>query len=359
MGAAGSPPSIAPTTLPMRIHWLALAGTLFIAAASAQAPAGADAVPVITASATSEPDTVTLELLGSGQARAAVSLHPEAEGEVAEVLFRAGQRVRAGQPLVRLDARDQRLAVELAEAQWRVADLVATRLEATRGSGAVPDTEIDQAVAEARARRIALEQAREALAERVLRAPFAGVTGIPAVERGDRVARDTLVGTLDDRGEILVSVDVPEAWIPRVMPGQAVQASTPAFAGQVFEGRVRDIDSRIDPVLRTARVRAALPNPDDRLRAGMSFRIGLRFEGEPLVSVPELALQFGREGAYVWAVRQGRAQTVAARIVRRQDGRVRLHSELAAGEIVVVEGVQRLREGRAVREVGRRNGQTP
>lgn len=343
----------------MRILWLALAGTLFTTTASAQVPAGVDAVPVITARATTEADTVTLELLGSAQARAAVSLYPEAEGEVAEVLFRAGQRVRAGQPLIRLDARDQQLAVELAEAQWRVADLVAARLEATRGSGAVPDTEIDQAVAEARAQRIALEQAREALAERVLRAPFAGVTGIPVVERGDRVARDTLVGTLDDRSEILVGFDLPEAWIARLQPGQTVQASTPAFAGQAFGGRVRDIDSRIDPVLRTVRVRAALPNPDDRLRAGMSFRIGLRFEGDPLVSVPELALQFGREGAFVWAVREGRAVPVAARIVRRQDGRVRLRSELAAGDTVVVEGVQRLREGRAVRELGQRNGQTP
>lgn len=341
----------------MRTPWLALSGLLLLSPAAAQPNDNAAGAPVITASATLEPDRVALELLGSAQARAAVSLYPEVEGEVAEVLFQTGQRVRAGQPLLRLDDKDQRLAVQLAEAQWRVAQLVAQRLEATRGTGAVPDTEIDQAVAEARAREIALEQAREALADRVLRAPFAGVVGIPAVERGDRVSRTTLVSTLDDRREILVDIDLPEAWLARVRVGQPLQASTPAFAGQTFEGRVRDIDSRVDPLVRTVRVRAALDNPDDRLRAGMSFQVRLSFEGEPLVSVPELALQFGNEGGFVWTVRDGKAEAVAAQVVRREDGRVRLRSALREGDTVVVEGVQRLRDGRAVRVVGQRNGE--
>jgi RND family efflux transporter MFP subunit len=340
----------------MRTPWLALSGLLLLSPAAAQNNDNTAGAPVITASATLEPDRVVLELLGSAQARASVSLYPEVEGEVAEVLFQAGQRVRAGQILVRLDDTQQRLAVQLAEAQWRVAQVVAQRLQATRGTGAVPDTEIDQAVAEARTREITLAQAREDLADRVLRAPFAGVVGIPAVERGDRVSRTTLVSTLDDRREILVDIDLPEAWLARVRVGQALQASTPAFAGQTFEGQVRDIDSRVDPLVRTVRVRAALDNADDRLRAGMSFQVRLVFEGEPLVSVPELALQFGYDGGYVWTVRDGKAEAVAAQVVRREDGRVRLRSALREGDTVVVEGVQRLRDGRAVRVVGQRNG---
>ena len=304
----------------MRTPCLVLSGLLLLSPAAAQNNDNTAGAPVITASATLEPDRVVLELLGSAQARASVSLYPEVEGEVAEVLFQAGQRVRAGQILVRLDDTQQRLAVQLAEAQWRVAQVVAQRLQATRGTGAVPDTEIDQAVAEARTREITLAQAREDLADRVLRAPFAGVVGIPAVERGDRVSRTTLVSTLDDRREILVDIDLPEAWLARV------------------------------------RVRAALDNADDRLRAGMSFQVRLVFEGEPLVSAPELALQFGNDGGYVWTVRDGKAEAVAAQVVRREDGRVRLRSALREGDTVVVEGVQRLRDGRAVRVVGQRNG---
>ena len=99
-------------------------------------------------------------------------------------------------------------------------------------------------------------------------------------------------------------------------------------------------------------MRATVPNTTDLLRPGMSFQVQLLLPGQAYVSVPELALQWGREGSFVWAVRDGNAVQVAARPVRRTAGRVLIDSELKAGEAVVVEGVQRLRAGRPVRVVG-------
>jgi multidrug efflux pump subunit AcrA (membrane-fusion protein) len=64
--------------------------------------------------------------------------------------------------------------------------------------------------------------------------------------------------------------------------------------------------------------------------------------------VPELALQWGRDGAHVWVVRDGQALQVPVRLVRRLDGSVLVDGALQPGEPVVVEGVQRLRPGRAV-----------
>ena len=215
----------------------------------------------------------------------------------------------------------------------------------------------DQALAEMRATEIELAQAREALADRVVRAPFAGVVGMAAVETGDRVSADTALTTLDDRRSLLVDFQLPELYLARVQAAQAVRATTPAWPDRVFEGRVSEIDSRIDPVTRTARVRATLPNTDDRLRPGMSFQLRVVLAGQTRVSVPELALQFDRDGPYVWAVREGNAQRVAARPLRRTGGRVLIDAELRAGEQVVVEGVQRLREGRPVRVIG--NGAAP
>jgi multidrug efflux pump subunit AcrA (membrane-fusion protein) len=104
------------------------------------------------------------------------------------------------------------------------------------------------------------------------------------------------------------------------------------------------------------RVRAVVNNTADLLRPGMSFTVRLSMPGKTFVSVPELALQWGREGSFVWAVREGQSVRVAVRPVRRVAGRVLLDGALTTGETVVVEGVQRLREGRSVRVVGNANG---
>jgi RND family efflux transporter MFP subunit len=338
-----------------------LVGLTATALAFAQTPSSppsatpADAVPVIVANSGETQDSVTLELPGSGLAQRSVTLFPLVEGEVDRVSFRTGQRVKAGELLVRLSDRAEQLAVALARAQLQTASLLARRLEATAGTGAVPEIEVEQAVALRRSAEIGLEQAKQALSDRSVRAPFAGVVGIAAVQRGDRVSPTTALTTLDDRRQLVVAFEVPEAYLGRLRPGLAITATHPAYPDQPVTGRVSEIDSQVGASLRTVRVRATLPNADDRLRTGMSFRVRLELAGERRLSVPELALQFGRQGAYVWAVRDGKAVAVPTRVVRRTGGLVLIEGALQSGEPVVVEGVQRLRAGRSVRVVGERS----
>ena len=312
----------------------------------------ADAIPVIVAPVTEASDGVALELLGTGSARKSVTVYAPVAGEVAQVLFKPGKPVRAGDALVRLVDRHERLAVELAQAKVNAARVMDNRYEATRGTGAVPDTVSDEARASLRSAEIELAQAREALSDRVVRAPFAGTPGLAAVEVGERIASDTVLTTLDDRGALHIDVQIPEAYLARVSVGQPVRALNPAHPGQRFEGQVIEIDSRVDPVTRQIKVRAALPNKDDRLRSGMSFQLQLELPGQRRLSVPELALQWGREGSFVWVVRQGKALQVPARAVQRQNSRVLVEGDLSTADVVVVEGVQRMREGRAVKVVG-------
>jgi RND family efflux transporter MFP subunit len=310
------------------------------------------AVPVIVAAVTEGSDGVALDLLGTGSARKSVTLYSPVSGEVAEVLFKPGRAVRAGAVMLRLVDRRERLAVDLAAARVEAARVMHTRYEATRGTGAVPDTVSDEAQAALRSAEIELAQAREALSERVVRAPFAGMPGLAAVERGERIDTDTALTSLDDRGVLHLDLQIPEAYLARITVGQPVQAVNPAHPGRRFEGEVVEVDSRVDPVTRQVKVRAALPNDEDLLRSGMSFQVQLALPGERRLSVPELALQWGREGSYVWVVREGKATQVAARAVQRQNGRVLVDSSLTTQDQVVIEGVQRMRAGRAVKVVG-------
>lgn len=341
------------------LAWVARAQTPGPAAATATATAttGPDEaprpaqppLPVVLGPVTQASDGSVLELPGSGLASRSVTLYPAAAGEVRAVGFAAGQRVRAGEVLLQLDDRQQRLAVELAEAQLQAARQLLARYAATRGTGAVPGNLIDEAESSVRLAEIALRQAREALADRSLRAPFAGVVGIAGVEAGDRVGTDTTVTTLDDRRSLQVAFELPEAHAARLQRGQTLTVRSPAFGERDFPGRVAQIDSRVDAATRALRLRAEVPNGEDLLRPGMSFQVRLALEGARYPAVPELALQWGREGAFVWAVRDSRATRVPVRAVRRNAGQVLLEGPLAAGEQVVVEGVQRLREGAPVR----------
>lgn len=318
--------------------------------ARAQNPA--PPAPVITAPVRPVADDVKLELLGSGLARRAATLQAAAAGEVRTLHFSAGERVRAGQLLLALDDRAQALAVAQAETRLDAARRLRDRLAPLDGSGALPQTQIDDATLAFREAELALAQAREALKDRRLTAPFDGVVGLPQLQPGDRAEAGSVVTTLDDRRVLRVRFSVPELWLGRLQRGQALEVATPAHGAQRFAGRLVQIDSRVDPVARTVPLEAEVPNADDRLRPGMSFTVHLALPGSPQPAVPELAVQWDRDGAHVWAVRDGKAQRVAVRPLRRQAGVVLLDAALRAGEPVVVEGVQRLREGRAVEVVG-------
>lgn len=333
------------------------------AASQPAAPAGrqgrggdAPAVPVVLAPVALRDTAQTLVLPGSGRAPREIALQPAVAGEVERVALRAGRRVAAGELLVQLVDRPQRIAVAQAEAALDAAKRLAARYERTEGSGAVPASAIDDARHAVRVAELALQAAREALADRALRAPFAGVVGLASVSVGDRVGTDTVLGTLDDRRVLWVDFELPEQHLSQLAAGRAVEVGTPAWAGERFAGRVLEIDSRVDATTRAVRVRAEVPNARDRLRPGMSFEVALGLPGAGAKpAVPELALQWGRDGAHVWAVREGVARQVPVRVLQRVGAEVWVDAPLADGERVVVEGVQRLREGRRVQAVGERS----
>jgi RND family efflux transporter MFP subunit len=195
---------------------------------------------------------------------------------------------------------------------------------------------------------IELERAREDLDNRVLRAPFDGITGLAEVEIGDRIASGDEIGSLDDRSRILVEFDLPEAILGRVSIGLAVTATTPSVEGRSFDGQISAIDSRVEADSRTARVRASIDNTADLLRPGASFALELDLPGASFPAVPELALQFSEGALHVWRVAEGKAERVAVRLVRRRAGMVIVDAPLEEGDPIVVEGTQRLRNGAAV-----------
>lgn len=109
------------------------------------------------------------------------------------------------------------------------------------------------------------------------------------------------------------------------------------------------MDNRIDGASRTLRVRARIDNASDELRAGMSFNVGMRFSGETYPSVDPLAVQWDGEGAHVWRVTDGKSSKVRISIVQRNLDAVLVRGDLRDGDLIVIEGLQRVTEGGDVR----------
>jgi RND family efflux transporter MFP subunit len=290
--------------------------------------------------------------IGDGRAARSVTLTPYVAGRVAAIEVAAGDFVRAGQVVVRLDADAETIALDRARLVLEDARVTLARNQRLRDSRAVSEVQLLEAELAVRQAELELRDAELALERRVVRAPFDGFVGILGVELGDQVATSTEVATLDDRSEILVDFRIPERFVGKVTRGMPASAQPLSLPGTALAGEVAAMDSRIDPDSRTLRVRARLDNAGDRLRAGMAFAITLRFPGDTYAAVDPLAIQWGAEGAYVWIGVEGRAERVPVRIVQRNDDAVLVDGALAPGVRVVTEGVQMLRPGTPLRFEG-------
>ncbi len=340
-----------------KAHVIALAcSSLLIAAACSEAPESApqaqsrpgNEVRVIAEVLQFERERTRVEAVGTSRARLSAELYAPTSGEVVSVNFEPGQAVKAGDVLVELDSREEKLAVRVAELHLEDAARLYDRYKRSADSGAVLPTALDAARTAAETARVELDRARIALADRTIEAVFDGFVGSTDVDPGDRVNTNTLITTLDDRSSLFVSFDIPEAFIGELAVGDQVQLETWSGKVPVVAGEIVDIGSRIDPENRTFVARARVPNDNDALRPGMSFRVRIDVQGELYGVVSETGVQWGADGAYVWSVVNGEATRVPVQIVQRREGRVLVNGALAEGDIIVVEGTQRMRDGIAV-----------
>lgn len=292
------------------------------------------------------------EAIGTGRARLSVQIYPAVTDEVTEVLFEAQQMVKKGDVLVRLDDAEEKLAVDLASVQIKDARGLLDRYEKAVLEGAVPESEVDSARADFQAAEVALKQARLAVEERQIKAPFDGIVGISNVDIGERIGPETAITTLDDRQILYLDFDVPEtlAGILNSSADEAlnITAETPAWPNREFSGQIAAQESRIDADLRTLRVRAHIDNSEDMLRPGMSFATKWIIPGDSHPTVPEISVQWERKGSYIWLIKDNAAVKTPVTILARRDGNVLVDGDLNEGDTVVIEGVQRLRPNQAV-----------
>ncbi|ODT82063.1 MAG: hypothetical protein ABS76_09545 [Pelagibacterium sp. SCN 64-44] len=291
----------------------------------------------------------TLSAVGEGSPVRSVTVMAASAGTLAEVLVRPGQSVAAGDVIARFDAAGEQIDYD--RAMLAATDAAATlgRVTGLANSNVVAGSALAAAeLADANAR-LALRNAELALERRTIASPIAGAIGLIRVTPGNYVGAQTAVTTVDDTSAILIDFWVPERYAAQIETGMEVSVSAIALPGRSFKGNISVIDNRIDSASRTLQVQAEIPNPDNALRAGMSFSVSLGFPGEVYPAINPLAILWSAEGSYVWKYEDGKAVRVMAEIVQRNSDGVLVRADLEPGDAIITEGILQLSEGAPVR----------
>jgi RND family efflux transporter MFP subunit len=253
--------------------------------------------------------------------------------------------------IARLDDDVEKIAVASAKVSLQSALNTLTRNEDLKKI--ISQAELQDAQSTVETARLALAGAELNLQRCVIRSPLGGVAGIVNVNVGDYVTVSTAIVTIDDRSRLLVDFWIPERFTGIVREGLMVEANPISRPGKSYRGRIRAIDNRIDIASRTLHVQAEIPNEGDELRAGQSFEVVMNMAGDTWPSVNPLAVQWDSQGSFVWRINEDRkAERVAATIIQRNPNEVLVDAAIKPGDRIVIEGLQRLRNGAKVRIFG-------
>jgi len=326
----------------MRVLAGLVLGSLFVVSIASAQPT-MPAVVVDAARAVSE--EVLLESVGDARAHRSALLFPESTGRVTRINLPADGNVEAGAILVKLEDQREQVALGLAEIHLADARILLDRYLAIEDPTAISPTTLDAARKAFDLAILERQQAEFDLADRVVRAPFSGHIGLTDLELGDRVDPDTLIAQLDDRSSLKVRYTLPEQYYGRVSAGQEASFYRWSAPNEPLLGVVQRIDSQVDPATGTFLVEAEVPNDHDLLRPGMSLRAVTKLLGAEQIQVSETAVQWGDSGAFIWVVRDNKAQRIGVNLVGRRGEYALIRGEVEPGQLVVTEGVQRLRPG--------------
>jgi multidrug efflux system membrane fusion protein len=297
--------------------------------------------------------------IGSVAAVHQVTVAPEVGGRITQIAFESGARVRAGDPLLQLNDATERADLANFQAQARLASANLVRAKELWNRQAGPATNVDQNQALLDEANAGIAKTEALIAQKLVRAPFAGELGIRQVDLGQYVNAGAAIVSLTDLSTVYVNFTLPEQNRAQIAVGQTVLVAVDAFPEKSFEAKITTIEPQLGADTRTIKVQATLANPDQLLKPGMftSVRVAL----PPLagvVTVPETAVDYTLYGDAVYVVREdgtgadGKPAFKVARtfvkVGERFANKVAIMSGLKAGDRVATSGQLKLQDGAAV-----------
>jgi membrane fusion protein (multidrug efflux system) len=296
-----------------------------------------------------QPETLALSVPATGRllAREAVDLVSELSRNLLRVRVEEGARVKRGDVLFELDARDLRAQLERLRVQTELAQVNSSR-QATLASEGLASQQDAQT---ARAEFDALEAERKVLEvtlnKTLIRAPFDGVIGLRRVSEGAWVSPNTVLVSLHDTSRLKLDFTLPERYASLIGAGKRLKFRAEGHPGPL-EAVVTAFEPAVDQSSRRVLVRAVVDNQENSLLPGTFATIELPLEAKSVLLVPNLAVIPGAEGRSLFVEKQGVARSVLVELGPRDGERVQVLRGLDAGDRVIVSNLLRVRDGMPV-----------
>ena len=339
------------------------------AAAKARSQA---AIPVVVAEATTADFPVYLNGLGTVTPLATVTVRSRVDGQLLSIDFREGQLVKEGQVLAQIDPRPFQVQLTQAEGQLAKdqAAQVSEQLDLNRfkdlvSQGLIPQQQVDaqvslvaQTEAAIKTDQGTIDAAKLNLTYAKITSPISGRVGLRLVDPGNMVhATDTTgIIVITELDPIAVLFTLPEDSLQQVLArlrGGAtlsVEAWDRDLKTHITNGKLLTVDNRIDPTTGTVRLKAEFPNGDGALFPNQFVNVRLLIQTlSKVVVVPSAAVQRTTKGPAIFVV--GADDKVVLRpveIPQQGDNHAVVAKGVSAGELVVVDGVDKLQEGSKV-----------
>ncbi len=300
-----------------------------------------------------------LEAVGSVEPVQGVTLSADLPGVVDRIQFESGSSVREGQALVQLDARQERAQLASAEAARDLAKSNLDRSQALLAQKLVAQSDHDQVAALFRQAEAQVNVIRATIDRKVIRAPFAGVTGIRQVNLGQFVGSGDPIVPLQSLDPVYVDFTVPQQDVGELRRGLGVTVAADSGSRTLGSGRITAINPVADAATHNVRVQATFANPHGRLRPGMyvSVRVDLGSRAH-VIALPATSINYAPYGNSVFIIEDlkgpdGKSyRGVRQQFVQLGSARgdlVAVTSGVSAGQQVVTSGVFKLRSGAAVK----------
>lgn len=338
---------------------------------------------VKTAKAIVKPMPVLIEAVGTIEPEHSVQVRAQVIGVLQSVLFKEGDKVKAGQLLFQIDPRTfeasyRQVQAQLArdQAQLENAKAQRDRLEPLLKREFITQQEFDVAVTSTKsleatvaADRALLEQARIQLEFAKIHAPISGRTGALAIKPGNLVAAGAGGGgaplvTINSTDPILVSFSIPERQLEEIRRYQdekemRIEVLPDRSGPPVAQGKLDFIDNTVTPQTGTVLLKTRVRNTQEVLWPGqfVNVRVVLKIEPEAIV-VPDVAVQPGQEGSFVYLIdADSKVQVQPVNVSRQIGGDVVIAQGVKAGDLVITEVPQALQPGATVRVAGSEAGE--
>jgi membrane fusion protein (multidrug efflux system) len=292
--------------------------------------------------------------LGTIESENNVQITAEVTGVVRSLPFIEGQPVEQGAMIASLDDREAKAESDRAEAQRQLAAADYDRAQKLADKQLNSAQDLDNARANMKVAEANADLARVHLEKTHIRAPFEGVVGRRLTSVGAWLKPGDAVTDLARLSTLRVAFSAPERMLGELRPGRAVEVRTPAWPGRVFDGRVSVVDPIIDPVTRTVRMLAVVPNRGGALRPGLSADVSVTLASrDRALTIPDEAVFAEGNANFVYVVKADSSVTkTVVTLGTRDSARVEVIRGLQPGQNVVRAGHQKLYEGAHVMPVG-------